>query len=194
MKARVQGSLCFMLNLLLLLPTRAHAGDPFYRMMHNDQNVLALGEITQLDENECVVTVSECIVSKQGPSWRTHYTPERMVFELSNFSYMYVKELAQEGDLVLVSADRVKGSKDRYTIACGCYRVSSLDREVLTIVLPDTASESIKAIVTCIEWFLRSDGMYTEFFHDIDGNTWLRLDEDYESDNVIMIYPPQENE
>jgi len=50
----------------------------------------------------------------------------------------------------------------------------------------------LKAITTCIEWFLRSDGMYTEFYHDIDGNTWLRLDDDYESDNVIMIYPPLE--
>ena len=192
MKTGVRVSIYFLFILLLLLPTRAQAGDPLYRMMHNDQNVLALGEITQLDENQCVVTVSECIVSKQGPSWRTHYTPERMVFELSNFSYWYVNEAVQEGDLVLVSADRVKGNNDKYVIACGCYRVSSLDREVLTIVLADTASESLKAITTCIEWFLRSDGMYTEFYHDIDGNTWLRLDDDYESDNVIMIYPPQE--
>ena len=88
------------LALVLGCAATAHAGDALHRFMHNDQNTLAIGEITELSDTKCVVTVSETLVGDNGGYKRTQLEPTTMTFQAADFAYLNLPN----GKRLIVSA------------------------------------------------------------------------------------------
>lgn len=135
------------------------------RLMRNTHDVLAIGEITDLSNEFCVMKVHSTIVSTQGD--REQLKPE--VIELKHvydgwaktWSYVGNNDLqCKVGDYVLVSADKERNSS---YFTGNMYKVSSLDKTDLSIEISSLASAAFKKEVAMIEDFVHSDGRYNEF-------------------------------
>ena len=159
----------------LLYSNIAYAADPLYRFMHNDHDVLVLGEITSIDENNAMVKVAKTIVSANDlyeDHPKEQLEPSEVAVMLP-FEYVgfYDEGDSNEsnpspGDFALLSLNKVD---QKFKIAWGAYKVNSLDYEKLMVVLPENPKIGAKMDAAAIQTFVNSDGQITEFAFDGDS-------------------------
>lgn len=175
---------------IVLSPFSVYAADPVYRLMHNDHDALIIGEVSNVENDFCTITVSDTVINIKG--WDIpQIKPDIVMIPLNTFRYMgFDDELPQIGDYMLASVYQKDKSKNIFGIAHGAYCMDGLDKSNLSIIISDDATDGLKMDAAMIKCFINSDGEYSEF--SIDG-VEARLDLDDGSHiSIYPVYPVKE--
>ena len=162
--------LIIVVSLIFIFPMATAVGavqndTPWERLMRNKDDVIAVGQITQVVDNLCTIEVAHTIVSTLGENRQLR--PESIVLCLGRnrgeLSWDYVGNRnvqAQAGDCVIVAANQIKGST---RFSGYMYKTDSTDFQTLLIQTPRDASPAFLMEVAMIEDFIHSDGVYNTF-------------------------------
>lgn len=173
MRRRLSAALLSITVFLIALP--ASAGDLVWeRIMRNNHDVMAVGEIVELTDSVCVIEVRDTVVSARGN--RKQLKPDTISLSIDKEDQLtppYVGNrdaLRQVGDYALVIADKGREGSlfDGYM-----YKVDGLDKRTLCLEIHGGASSGFLLEVKMIEDFIHSDGEHTEFGYrkSKDGKT-----------------------
>lgn len=158
---------------LLMLCTSVFAADQLYRFMHNDHDVLIIGEITKIDETGVKIRAVKGITSAKGlnkncPKKQLKLSEAKIILPFGYMGFHNENGEPHVGDYVLVSLEKVGND---FKVAWGAYKVNSLDYKNLSVVLPENAEVWSKMEAAAVETFINSDGQITEFAFDGDSKT-----------------------
>lgn len=165
---------------ILLIPIVAFGADALYRLMHNDQDALVISEITKVNDNSVEFKVKKSIISVKDLNQSSNIKQlDINEFKLENVDLIYPNlydniedknEFFKEGDFYLVSLNK---KTDRYEVAWGIYKLSSLDYETLDILYPENSPQWKIMEAMAIKEFINSNGHENNFSFD-GGNNILR--------------------
>lgn len=167
-------NIIIILLILILIPTTVFGADLLYRLTHNDQDFLIIGELLEEREDSVVFKVLDNVVSESSLNkGRKIKKLEVDKLELKKEDLKTFNFMKYNGDKYLLSVDENNGI---YKIAWGIYEIDSLDKSSLNIINSDLGDDEI-----FLKSFVNSDGKEHEFnMEDLKLN-----EEDNKKDNEI---------
>ena len=158
-----------MVMILLISFNTASAADAFYRLTHNDNDALVIGEVVEVSENHIRLEVVKQIKSSRDinvSAPKKQIPVEGTIGVKGIGKYMYFEGSEAKpavGDYVIVSINKkISG----YVNAWGIYKVDSLDYKNLNVLYSDGASKYIKMDTVALTVFINSDGEKYTFSFD----------------------------
>ncbi len=144
--------------------------DNLYRLMHNDQQGLIIGQIIEIKEGFISTNINKQIISEEDMnSPNIEQIPLEEVINIEtvkNYSLFYGKKdpesKPQKGDYILASINR--SGKD-FQSAWGIYKLDSEDYKTLNVLSPKN-DYGAKMEAVAIKTFINSDGVANEFSFD----------------------------
>lgn len=137
--------LVFLILILVISSTNAIAADLLWRITHNDQDSLVLGEVKKVDNNMVDVKVEHVISGEKIDS--------EIRVDVNDYFVERINGL-QEGDKILLSLNK---EVFNYSVKWGIFKVSSLDYRDLQILSP------INVDTPALQFYINSDGVYNDF-------------------------------
>lgn len=138
-----------------------------YRLMHNDQDVLLIGEIIENDDDFITIKAHDYIVSSAYDMGepREQLRPEIVKVKITPLFDSFLLDTSV-GTYVLASLNKID---DYYVCQNGIYNTTSLNKETLKVE-PNFSVLEAAAITD----FVNSDGQYAEFSYTLD-NVYRRI-------------------
>lgn len=133
------------LILILSISFNAMAADLLWRITHNDQDSLVLGEVEKVDNNLIDVKVEHVISGEK--------TDSEIRVEVRDVFLEQINGL-QVGDKILLSLDK---EILNYSVEWGIFKVSTLDYKDLKILSPTNSD------TPALEFYINSNGVYNDF-------------------------------
>lgn len=171
--------LILLLVSILLIPMVVFGADALYRLMHNNQDALVIGEITKVNDNSLEFKVKKSIISGKDLNENSKLKQLDIdEFKLGNKELIRLhffdnveneneKEFFKEGDFYLISLNK---KMTGYEIAWGMYKLSSSDYKTLDVLYGKNPSQWEIMEAMAIKEFVNSDGQENQFsFHGKDN-------------------------
>jgi|GEM_PF-2803591 len=136
---------------IILISTIVFAGDVLYRLTHDDQDVLIVGQVVDVNENIKVEVYY--VISGQL---------ELKIIDVDRFTYSHSDKEVKVGDKCLLSLDR---SLNGYEIKWGGYQVDSTDYSRLSLISENSV---LATDYLAIEYYVNSGGIEKDFY--FEGN------------------------
>lgn len=143
--------LVFLILILGISSTNAIAADLLWRITHNDQDSLVLGEVKKVDNNMVDVKVEHVISGEK--------TDSEIRVDVNDYFVERINGL-QEGDKILLSLDK---EILNYSVEWGIFKVSTLDYKDLKILSPTNSD------TPALEFYINSNGVYNDFSFPEEG-------------------------
>lgn len=156
--------------------------DILYRFMHNDHDVLVIGQIIKQDDYSMhFIEVSEIIVSDKSMNSKKQQTDIPKIIQV----YTEVYDTYKVGDNVAISLNKNGGISNTFKIANGMYKLTTNNSDTLEVInFNDSFSQEDNAVV---EVFLKSRGKYTDFYFNEKG-AYLYDTPNKASDKDRLVY------
>lgn len=138
---------------LALSPISTLAGEPFYFLTHDGQNALILGTVVRVDRDSIQFQPHIVISGRQIHSLIKIRHPNPAT-ESGN-----LKPALNAGDQAIVS---INPEGNRYTLALGASKVSSLNPATLKVFKGDLLFDHVLAF----QWYVNSCGQEKDFMGD----------------------------
>jgi hypothetical protein len=162
--------LCLTAVALCLAPS-VHAADALSRLTHGDQYALALGTIVSASDASVRFEVGTIISGKALPPVINVQVPGPFM-EAAPYTKL------EPGDHAVLSLDQ---EADQYTVAWGCFKVSSLDITTLEVIEGPLSQGDLAAL----QWYINSQGTENDFYF-VGTNAYVR----HPDGTSTQLYPP----
>ena len=167
-------TLCSITVALCLLPS-VHASDVLSRLTHGDQYSLALGTVLSASDAAIEFEVETIIAGEPLTVVISAQIPGAFI----ETALLDMK--LEPGEYIVLSLDKESAL---YTIAWGCFKVSSLDAATLEVVQGPLAPGDLAAF----QWYINSGGTENDFYF-IESSAYVRHPDGTET----QIYPPTDS-
>lgn len=158
---------------ILLLSNIAFGADALYRLMHNNQDALVIAEIVEVNDNSVKFRVEKSIIGKNHLNESSKIKQldlDEFIISKNDLTYIRLynditeySDFLKVGDEYLVSLNKVN---NKFEIAWGIYKLSSLDYETLDVLYPENISQGLIMEAIAVKHFINSDGQENEFSFD----------------------------
>lgn len=165
---KVRVILILIIVMALTATCPAFAADLLWRLTHDDQDSLVIGEVEKVDGNTLEVKVAYVISGKP--------TKPSIKVEVKEWDFQRVGQV-RPGDKLVLSLDK---NVFTYSVKYGIYKVSSLDYQTLKIIAPTKFAGDMAAF----QWYINSGGKENDFYFK-EGVVFVRD----KSGTSRQIYP-----
>lgn len=171
----------FIFIIVFILSNNSIVGaDILYRFMHNDHDVLVIGKVLKYNDYTFTLKVSEIIVSNNSISNKKQLTNISEIIQIKNENISnYVS-----GDYIAASLNKTE-TTNRFQVSNGIYRLTSNNTDTLEVI--DSSGNLLRGENAAVEVFLKSRGVYTEFYFNEKG-VYLYDTPNKASDKDRLIY------
>ena len=167
-------TLCLIAVALCLVPS-VYASDVLSRLTHGDQYSLALGVVLSASDATVEFEVETIISGESLPSVISAQIP-------GAFMETALLDMKLEpGEYIVLSLDKEAA---QYTIAWGCFKVSSLDVDTLEVIQGPLSPGDLAAF----QWYINSRGTENDFYF-IGSSAYIR----HPDGTATQIYPPTDS-
>ncbi|WP_026477822.1 hypothetical protein [Alkaliphilus transvaalensis] len=143
------------LVLFLVSSSEVFAGDILWRITHNDQEALIIGEIVYEVGNSYRVEVKHVI---------SGILPNGTISLSNDFSYIGINEKPQVGDFLVLSLDK---KILNYYIKYGAFKANNGDYESLKLYKNDLP-HILQAEFTVLEYYINTNGEPIDYYFEGD--------------------------
>lgn len=162
---------------ILLLSNIAFGADALYRLLHNNQDALVIAEIVEVNDNSVKFRVEKSIMGKNHLNESSKIKQldlDEFIISKNDLTYIRLynditehSDFLKVGDAYLVSLNKVN---NKFEIAWGIYKLSSLDYETLDVLYAENISQGLIMEAIAVKHFINSDGQENEFSFDGRNN------------------------